>query len=240
MPVLFIGALRARHLVADDLADGLDPHAAFIALATTPSDPVARADCSADPDRQFTRTDGPADGATAERGVKGHRTRFRLTNVALAELASSLPGVYVVDVAAALAAVGSERMLDAVGSAFTHFGSPGWMLQRRRAKRPPSTVSFPDVAPLAQMLGGDPYGNETVMAARHIDALVTVTGIGRKKCIILDLDGTLWPGSICGRDRQPLCVDPRSQRRLLLYRALFRPARSAAGAQEARHRLGLR
>ena len=32
------------------------------------------------------------------------------------------------------------------------------------------------------------------MAEKHIDALVTVTGTGRKKCVILDLDGTLWPG----------------------------------------------
>ena len=31
---VFIGALRARHLVAEDLADGLNPHAAFIAFAT--------------------------------------------------------------------------------------------------------------------------------------------------------------------------------------------------------------
>ena len=31
-------------------------------------------------------------------------------------------------------------------------------------------------------------------AEKHIDALVTVMGIGRKKCVILDLDGTLWPG----------------------------------------------
>ena len=32
------------------------------------------------------------------------------------------------------------------------------------------------------------------MAQKHIDALVTVMGIGRKKCVIVDLDGTLWPG----------------------------------------------
>jgi FkbH-like protein len=130
----------------------------------------------------------------AERGIKGHRTRFRLTNVALAELASALPGVYVIDVAAALAATGSERMLDDGQVGFTHFGSPGWMLQRPESEKAAVHGIFPDMTPLAQMLDGDPYGREAAMAEKHIDALVTVTGIGRKKCVILDLDGTLWPG----------------------------------------------
>ena len=114
--------------------------------------------------------------------------------MALAELANSLPGVYVIDVAAALAAKGSERMLDDGQVGFTHFGSPGWMLQRPESEKAAVHGIFPDMTPLAQMLDGDPYGREAAMAERHIDALVTVTGIGRKKCVILDLDGTLWPG----------------------------------------------
>jgi FkbH-like protein len=190
---VFIGALRARHLVAEDLADGLNPHAAFIAFATqlltqlreTTSAPILI-------DNLPEPTVQPM--GLAERGIKGHRTRFRLTNVALAELANSLPGVYVIDVAAALAAKGSERMLDDGQVGFTHFGSPGWMLQRPESEKAAVHGIFPDMAPLAQMLDGDPYGREAAMAEKHIDALVTVTGIGRKKCVILDLDGTLWPG----------------------------------------------
>jgi FkbH-like protein len=190
---VFIGALRARHLVADDLADGLNPHAAFIAFATQLLTQL----------REMTSAPILIDNlpeptvqpmGLAERGIAGHRTRFRLTNVALAELANSLPGVYVVDVAAALAAVGSERMLDDGQVGFTHFGSPGWMLQRPESEKAAVHGIFPDVAPLAHLLDGDPYGREALMAARHIDALVTVTGSGRKKCVILDLDGTLWPG----------------------------------------------
>jgi len=190
---VFIGALRARHLVADDLADGLNPHAAFIAFATQLLTQL----------REMTSAPILIDNlpeptvqpmGLAERGIAGHRTRFRLTNVALAELANSLPGVYVVDVAAALAAVGSERMLDDGQVGFTHFGSPGWMLQRPESEKAAVHGIFPDVAPLAHRLDGDPYGREALMAARHVDALVTLTGSGRKKCVILDLDGTLWPG----------------------------------------------
>jgi FkbH-like protein len=190
---VFIGALRARHLVAEDLADGLNPHATFIAFATqlltqlreTTSAPILI-------DNLPEPTVQPM--GLAERGIKGHRTRFRLTNVALAELANSVPGVYVIDVAAALAARGSERMLDDGQVGFTHFGSPGWMLQRPESEKAAVHGIFPDMAPLAQLLDGDPYAREAAMAEKHIDALVTVTGIGRKKCVILDLDGTLWPG----------------------------------------------
>ncbi|MGP8120012.1 MAG: HAD-IIIC family phosphatase, partial [Xanthobacteraceae bacterium] len=89
---------------------------------------------------------------------------------------------------------GSERLLDDWQSGFTHFGSPGWLLQRPDSEKAAVHGIFPDLAPLAAAIGGDPYRREAVMAEKHVDALVTVTGIGRKKCVILDLDGTLWPG----------------------------------------------
>jgi FkbH-like protein len=190
---ILVGALRARHLVAEDRADGQSPHAAFVAhaahlltqLREATSAPVFI-------DNLPEPTVQPM--GLAERGATGHRTRFRLTNVALAELANSFSGVHVIDVAAALGAIGSERMLDDGQVGFTHFGSPGWMLQRPDSEKAAVHGVFPDTAPLAQALGGDPYGREAVMAEKHIDALVTVMGIGRKKCVILDLDGTLWPG----------------------------------------------
>src|SRR5579872_4054598 len=191
--VIFVGALRVRHLVAEDLENGLNPHAPYVAYTTelltrlreiTPA-PILI-------DNLPEPTVQPL--GLAERGVKGHRTRFRLTNVALSEVAVAFPDVYVVDIAAALGAAGSERMLDDGQVGFTHFGSPGWMLQRPESEKAAVHGIFPDIAPLAHALGGDPYGREAVTAEKHIDALATVMGIGRKKCIILDLDGTLWPG----------------------------------------------
>jgi FkbH-like protein len=191
--LIFVGALRARHLIVEDLDNGLNPHAAYIAHATelltklreaTPA-PILF-------DNLPEPTIQPL--GLAERGVKGHRTRFRLTNVALSELALAFPDVHVVDIAAALGAAGAERLLDDGQVGFTHFGSPGWMLQRPESEKAAVHGIFPDTAPLADALGGDAYGREAVIAAKHIDALVTVTGIGRKKCVILDLDGTLWPG----------------------------------------------
>jgi FkbH-like protein len=190
---VFVGALRARHLIADAGADAQNPHAAFIAHATHLLTRLREATTA--PifiDNLPEPTVQPM--GLAERGVAGHRTRFRLANVALAQLACALPDVHVIDVAAALGAVGTERLLDDWQTGFTHFGSPGWMLQRPEGEKAAVHGIFPDMAPLADAIGGDPYRREAVMAEKHVDALVTVTGIGRKKCVILDLDGTLWPG----------------------------------------------
>ena len=191
--VIFVGALRARHLIVEDLDNGLNPHAAYIAHAT---ELLTRLRETSPAPILFDNLPEPTVQplGLAERGVKGHRTRFRLTNVALAELAVAFSDVHVVDIAGALGAIGSEQLLDDGEVGFTHFGSPGWMLQRPESEKAAVHGIFPDTAPLAQALGGDPYGREAAVAEKHIDALVTVTGIDRKKCVIVDLDGTLWPG----------------------------------------------
>jgi FkbH-like protein len=130
----------------------------------------------------------------ADRGIGGHRNAFRQANLELARLADEFADVHVVDIAAALAAAGSERLLDDGLVSFTHFGSPGWMLQRPASEKAAVHGIFPDTAPLAQWLGGDPYAREAVTALAHLDALVVVLGIDRKKCVVVDLDGVLWPG----------------------------------------------
>jgi FkbH-like protein len=45
------------------------------------------------------------------------------------------------------------------------------------------------------------------MARVHVDALVAALGLGRKKCIIVDLDGTLWPG-VLAETGSPFAWDP--------------------------------
>ncbi len=130
----------------------------------------------------------------ADRGPDGHRNRFRQANLALERLAESFPDVHVVDVAAALNAAGSGRLLDDGLISFAHFGSPGWMLQRPESEKAAVHGLFPDTAPLAASLGGDPYGREAVTAAAHLDALGVVLGLDRKKVVVVDLDGVLWPG----------------------------------------------
>src|ERR1700689_3812371 len=203
--IVFVGALRARHLVAED-TDGINPHAAYIAHATQLLTEL-RAMTSAPIliDNLPEPTVQPL--GLAERGVKGHRTRFRLTNVAFAELASAFPDVYVIDIAAALAAGGAEKLLDDGQVGFTHFGSPGWLLQRPESEKAAVHGIFPDTAPLARFVGADPYCREAVGARTHVEALLGSLGIDRKKCVVVDLDGVLWPG-VLAETGSPFAWEP--------------------------------
>lgn len=193
--VILIGALRARHAIVT--GPRFDPNAPPHAAYTLAADQLLKA--------LRKRTSAPIliDNlpeptvqplGLAERGAEGHRNRFRLANTALAQLAEGFRDVHVVDVAASLAAIGTERMLDDGYVGFTHFGSPGWMLQRPESEKAAVHGLFPDLAPLAQQVEGDPYGRETAMAKIHVDAIMVALGLERKKCVILDLDGVLWPG----------------------------------------------
>ncbi|MGD0633601.1 MAG: HAD-IIIC family phosphatase [Beijerinckiaceae bacterium] len=190
---IIIGALRSRHSITGEPAPGQAAHQIYLAEAHRLLTQLREQ--SAAPiliDNLPEPTVQPQ--GLAEHGLLGHRTRFRLANVALAEHAAGMSGVYVVDIAAALGAVGSKTMLDDGLAGFTHFGAPGWLLQRPEAEKDAVHGLFPDIAPLAHLVGGDPYAREKALAITHVDALTTVLGIGRKKCVILDLDGTLWPG----------------------------------------------
>jgi FkbH-like protein len=188
---VIIGALEARYNIA--VSTDPVPHAAFVAAARKMLDGL----------RQHTSRPILIDNlpeptvqplGLAERGARGHRNRFRAANLALAELVENYADVHVVDIAASLAAAGAERLLDDGLVAFAHFGSPGWMLQRSESEKAAVHGLFPDVTPLAETVNGDPYLREAVTARAHLDAVMAALGLNRKKCVIVDLDGLLWPG----------------------------------------------
>jgi FkbH-like protein len=192
---IFIGALRSRHLVAKGSAadHGGDPAAVYIAEARHVieglrgySDAPILIDGLPEPTVQPL--------GLADRGPHAHRNRFRAVNQGLEALAEQYSGVYVVDISAALAAEGASRLTDDALVGFTHFGSPGWMLQRPAGELAAVHGIFPDTAPLEALVGSDLYRREAVAARAHMDLLAVVMGLGRKKCVIVDLDGTLWPG----------------------------------------------
>jgi len=204
---VLIGALRSRHTLTADLDPGQNAaHAGYIAEASHILEKLR--EHTAAPiliDNLPEPTVQPL--GLAERGLNGHRVRFRVANIVLANLVESYTDVHVVDIAAALGAIGSERMLDDGLVGFTHMGSPGWLLQRPDSEKAAVHGIFPDLAPLAQAVGGDPYGREAAVARCHLDALAVVLGIDRKKCVIVDLDGTLWPG-VLAETGSPFAWDP--------------------------------
>jgi FkbH-like protein len=192
---IIIGALRSRRAVASGSAadHGGDPAAIYLAEARQAIEGLrARSDAPILIDNLPEPTVQPL--GLADRGVHGHRNRFRRANLELEALAAEYSDVHVVDVAAALNAEGSARRLDDSLVGFTHFGSPGWMLQRPASELAAVHRQFPDTAPLSAWLGDTPYGREAVTARAHMDMLTALMGWDRKKCVIVDLDGTLWPG----------------------------------------------
>jgi FkbH-like protein len=192
---ILIGALRSRHLVAQGTpADhGGDPAAVYLAEARHVIEGLrARTSAPILIDGLPEPTVQPM--GFAERGPYSHRNRFRSLNLQLEVLAEQYADVRMVDMAAAINAQGGAALLDDGLVGFTHFGSPGWMLQRPQAELAAVHDRFPDPAPLAEQVGGQPYRRETTAAAAHMDALSVMMGLDRKKCVIVDLDGTLWPG----------------------------------------------
>jgi len=189
---LIVGALRSRRTIFEE-GSGEAPHGRYIAEARALLDGLR--DLSRAPiliDNLPEPTVQPL--GAADRGPGGHRNRVRRANLALAELVEAYDDVHLVDMAAAFNAVGSAKMIDDGLTSFSHFGAPGWMLQRPASERDAVHGVFPDMAPLAAQVGGDPYLREGVAAKAHMDALTVALGLDRKKCVILDLDGTLWPG----------------------------------------------
>ena len=192
---IVVGALRSRRMVALGSPEdhGGDPAAIYLAEARALLTGLRA--LSAAPillDGLPEPTLSPL--GAAERGPHSHRNRFRRVNQGLEALSEEVADVRLVDVAAALNAQGSARLLDDGLVGFTHFGSPGWMLQRPARERAAVHDIVPDPAPLEQIAAGDPYVRERTVAIAHMDALAVARGIDRKKCVIVDLDGTLWPG----------------------------------------------
>jgi hypothetical protein len=203
---VIVGALRARYLIAGTHESGANPHDDYIAHARLLLGQIReRTQAPVFIDNLPEPTMQPL--GLAERGLDGHRTRYRRANIALADLAEDVADVTVIDTAAVLASGGLSGLTDDALVSFDHFGSSGWLLQRPEREKAAVHGIFPDLAPLADSLGGDPYARERLMATAHVDALVTVTGMGRKKCVILDLDGTLWPG-VLAETGSPFAWEP--------------------------------
>jgi FkbH-like protein len=190
---MIVGALRSRRTIFEEPEFGEPTHSRYIVEARTLLDGLRAA--SSAPiliDNLPEPTVQPL--GAADRGLNGHRNRVRRANLALAELVETYDDVHLVDIAAVFNAAGTAKMLDDGLTSFSHFGAPGWMLQRPASEREAVYGIFPDLAPLAAQVGGDPYLREGVAAKAHMDALAIALGLDQKKCVILDLDGVLWPG----------------------------------------------
>lgn len=130
----------------------------------------------------------------AERGAEGHRQRVRRINLDLAALADEFPDVFIVDVDAALGFTGKNTLLDDRLVPFSHVGGLGWWANLPEHEL--STVhSIPQpVEALREMGVEDPFEYDRTVAQEQLSMILTIFGINRRKCVLVDLDNTLWPG----------------------------------------------
>src|SRR5262245_58078522 len=131
----------------------------------------------------------------ADRGLAAHKARVALTNVQLEALALAFDDVFVVDVEGALALHGKRGLVDDTYGSFQHFGSLGWIVQSPESFKRDVHGIAPPWSELGEAFGDrDVAEYDRIVAAEQLASIVSVLALDQKKCVLVDLDGTLWPG----------------------------------------------
>ena len=143
----------------------------------------------------------------ADRGIASHKTRVALTNVQLEALALEFPDVFVVDVEGALALHGKRGLVDDTYGSFQHFGSLRWVTQTPESFKRDVHGIAPPWSQLADAFGGgDVAEYDRIVANEQLDILVSALALEPRKCVVVDLDGTLWPG-VLAETGSPFALD---------------------------------
>jgi FkbH-like protein len=131
----------------------------------------------------------------ADRGRDSHVNRVRALNLEVAGALEAVADAHVLDADAVL---GTHGRLGRVDDQLVGFGHLGWLNGLVRQYREPLSGLEPysaDVASMPEWMASPAGPSAERIVAREALALVRVLlGHDRKKCVIVDLDHTLWPG----------------------------------------------
>ena len=143
----------------------------------------------------------------ADRGIASHKKRVVLTNLQLESLALEFEDVFVVDIEAALSLHGKRALVDDTYGSFHHFGSLRWITQTPESFKHDVHDIAPPWSRLADAFGGgDVAQYDRIVATEQLDIVVSVLNLEQKKCVVVDLDGTLWPG-VLAETGSPFAMD---------------------------------
>ena len=143
----------------------------------------------------------------ADRGIRSHKARVALTNLQLEALALEFPDVFVVDIEGALALHGKRGLVDDSYGTFEHFGSLRWVTQTPESFKRDVHGIAPPWSQLGDAFGGgDVAENDRIVASEQLDIIQSTLALEPKKCVIVDLDGTLWPG-VLAETGSPFALD---------------------------------
>jgi FkbH-like protein len=142
----------------------------------------------------------------SDQGPDSHVNRARQLNLELARVTAEHRDAFVLDVDAVLGLHGRLGRVDDVIAGFGHLGTLGGLLERF-AQPLVGLERYSD--PFAQVpaeLQPQPSG-ERLLARELVRMLRVVRGHARKKCVVVDLDGTLWP-SVLADTGEPFAGQP--------------------------------
>jgi FkbH-like protein len=143
----------------------------------------------------------------ADRGIASHKARVALTNLQLEALALEFSDVFVVDIEGALALRGKRGLVDDTYGAFAHFGSLRWVTQTPESFKRDVHGIAPAWSQLADGFGGgDVAEYDRIVAGEQLDIIVSALALEPKKVVVVDLDGTLWPG-VLAETGAPFALD---------------------------------
>ena len=129
----------------------------------------------------------------ADQGVDSHVNKARRINLGIAAVVGATRNAYVVDIASAWGLSGKRFLLDDTFESFSHLGSLSYV--RFLGENPPSAFGA-SVPPVTLMPGGemDLLAADRLTAESVLLIVRAALGYSRRKCIVVDLDNTLWPG----------------------------------------------
>lgn len=135
-----------------------------------------------------------APGGLADRDGDNIVRRCREINDGLMALAREAKDVFVVDVDAALSYHGKRHLLDDRLVPFSHLGALGWWsMLPPHERRSIHDVELPlDLRESFAMR--DSFEYDRIVAREQLLWLRVLLGVGKRKCVLVDLDNTLWPG----------------------------------------------
>lgn len=142
----------------------------------------------------------------SDQGPDSQLNRCRQLNVEIARVVAEHPDSFVLDVDAVLGLYGRLGRVDDLIAGFGHLGTTGGLLQRFAAPLPGLERYSDPFAALPAELQAEPTG-ERLLARELVRMLRVLRGKSRKKCVIVDLDGTLWP-SVLADTGEPFAGQP--------------------------------
>ncbi len=131
----------------------------------------------------------------ADHGRDSWVNKIRKINLDIAALAEEFADIFVVDIDQALGLQGRSGLVDDAVVLSHHLGSLTWLAERAERDDSALRALLPDPS---QLLAIDrprqPLETEYILAAEDLRWMMAIQGVGQRKCVVVDLDNTLWPG----------------------------------------------